>query len=122
MAWETKELIKSIVIILVLSGAFIFFISKAGGKGGVQNCFDGKVMENDGRYLTIEVDPEYNDLVERLGGYVEIDIEEVFAESDFSRLKRGEDVRVVYNEFDLLKEGFDHVYAIYLQSEIHAQN
>lgn len=30
MAWEKKELIKNILIIILLSGAFILFISRTG--------------------------------------------------------------------------------------------
>ena len=61
---------------------------------------------------------KYNDLIEKSGEYVEIDTEEVLAKRDFSVFKRGEEVRVVYDEFDSLKEEFEHVYAIYLKSEI----
>lgn len=117
MAWEKKELIKNILIIILLSGAFILFISRT-GQGGTQKYFEGEVLENNGGYITIEVNLQYNDLIEKSGEYVEIDTEEVLAKRDFSVFKRGEEVRGVYDEFDSLKEEFEHVYAIYLKSEI----
>ena len=117
MAWEKKELIKNILIIILLSGEFILFISRT-GQGGTQKYFEGEVLENNGGYITIEVNLQYNDLIEKSGEYVEIDTEEVLAKRDFSVFKRGEEVRVVYDEFDSLKEEFEHVYAIYLKSEI----
>ena len=47
MAWEKKELIKNILIIILLSGAFILFISRT-GQGGTQKYFEGEVLENNG--------------------------------------------------------------------------
>ena len=61
MAWEKKELIKNILIIILLSGAFILFISRT-GQGGTQKYFEGEVLENNGGYITIEVNLQYNDL------------------------------------------------------------
>lgn len=79
---EKKELIKNILIIILLSGAFILFISRT-GQGGTQKYFEGEVLENNGGHLTVEVDSQYKVFAEKAGGFVNIDMGKVISKRDF---------------------------------------
>lgn len=46
----------------------------------------------------------------KAGGSVNIDTGKVISKSDFSRLKKGENIRVVYSEFDSQGKEFKRVY------------
>ena len=114
---KKKNIVKYIIIFILLGSVIILFLSRA-GVGGAQKYFEGKVLENTNKYIVIEVDSQYTELIEKSGAHIKVDTEKVFRKCDFSKFTEEEKVRVVYSEFDSLKGEFEQVYAIYLKSEI----
>ena len=109
-----------IAVIFIFSGIvllFAFLMSKITTEGK-QDYFEGKVLENTNDSIIVQIDSSYEDLVHALGETVEIEKADIVKECDFSKLSSNESVRVLYSGIHSKSKRIEHVFAVYLSSEL----
>lgn len=105
-----------IAFILTISG-IILFLSMASTEAK-QDYFEGKVLENADDYITVKIDSSYENLISQLEETVKIEKKDVVQKCDFSKFSPNESIRVLYSGIDSKRKKLEHIFAVYVLSEI----
>lgn len=96
---------------------FLLLISKIGVEGK-QDYFEGTVLENTNDSIIVQIDSSYENLIHTLGETVKIEKADIVQECDFSKFSCNESVRVLYSGIDSKNSKIEHIFAVYLLSEL----
>ncbi|MCH5343667.1 MAG: hypothetical protein J1E64_06465 [Acetatifactor sp.] len=106
-----------IIAFLIIILGMILFLAMASTEAK-QDYFEGKVLENSDDYIIIRIDSSYEELISKLGETVKIEKKDVVKECDFSIFSSNESIRVLYSGINSKKHELEHIFAIYVLSEI----
>lgn len=113
---KTKSIDVIIAFLIIILG-MILFLAMANTEAK-QDYFEGKVLENSDDYIIIKIDSSYEELISKLGETVKIEKKGVVKECDFTKFSSNESIRVLYSGINSKKHELEHIFAIYVLSEI----
>lgn len=114
---KKSKFVRIIIAFILTILVIILFLSIASTEAK-QDYFEGKVLENADDYITVKVDSSYENLISKLGETVKIEKEDVVQKCDFSKFLSNESIRVLYSGIDSKRKKSEHIFAVYVLSEI----